>query len=82
MTIKDTLNLILETREVLIEDYQYIHKTTPSNLDLLNHAKVIIKENNIEELLCDVLLEEDIKDVNDLYKLLLLTSASASVLKE
>jgi hypothetical protein len=77
MTIKDTLNLILETREVLIEDYQYLYKKSPDNLELLNHAKQIVKDNNIEELLSDVLIDDTI----NVYKLLLL-SAATSNLKE
>jgi len=75
MTIKDTLNLILETREVLIEDYQYIHKKTPDNQELLNHAREIIKENNVEELLSGILIEDTIK----VYKLLLLSAATCNL---
>ena len=77
MTIKDTLNLILETREDLIEDYQYLYKKSPDNQELLNHAKQIVKDNNIEELLSDVLIDDTI----NVYKLLLL-SAATSNLKE
>jgi len=78
MTIKETLNLILETRDVLISDYTNIHGEDPTNEDLLLHVKKIIKEGNADELLESILLEEDIEDVADLYKLLLLTAASVS----
>lgn len=78
MTIKETLNLISETQSVLVEDYTYIHKKEPTNLDLINHVKTLVKTNNVEEILEDVLIEEDIEDVLDLYKLLLLTAASLS----
>ena len=82
MSIKETLNLILETRDVLVEDYKSIHHSEPSNEELLAHTKKIVKEGSADEILENVLLEEEIDNVQDLYKLLLLTAASVTGLHD
>jgi gliding motility-associated-like protein len=73
MNVGDILELIVETREFLIEDCEYVLDVKkPSNKDLLNHVKESFKEGNLDEMLEEVLLEYDLNDMDDDYKLLLL----------
>ena len=75
MNIKEILELISETRSVLIEDYKFIHDKTPSQKDLLTHIKTIISEDRVEDILGEVLLEDDLTDSEQTYKLLLVSAA-------
>jgi len=76
MNVGDILELIVETREFLIEDCEYVLDVKkPSNKDLLNHVKESFKEGNLDEMLEEVLLEYDLNEVDDDYKLLLLVAA-------
>lgn len=76
MNIHETLELITNTRELLIEDYNSCYKKSPSNKELLLHVKNIIKEGNIECFLEDIILDGEIEDVDNFYKKLLLVSAA------
>jgi len=76
MTIGETIELISETREFLIEDYEYVNdKKAPSSKELLRHVKDSFKEGNLDELLEKILVEYDFNNIDEDYKLLLLTSA-------
>jgi len=71
------LELITETREFLIEDYEFVHKKKdPSSKDLLKHVKDSFKEGDLDEMLEEILLEYDFNNIDEDFKLLLLTSAS------
>jgi hypothetical protein len=76
MTVGETLELIKETREFLIEDYEYIHKKKqPTSKELLIHVKESFKEGNLDELLEEILIEYDFNNIEEDYKILLLVSA-------
>lgn len=76
MTVGETLELIKEAREFLIEDYVYVHKKKdPSSKELLLHVKESFKEGDLDELLEEILLEYDFNNVDEDYKILLLVSA-------
>ena len=74
MNIKDTLELISETRSVVIANYKQEYKQNPSNKDLLSYIKTIFKEHRMDEIIDEVFLEETL-DCDDLYKLLLIVAA-------
>lgn len=77
MTIGETIELISKTREFLIDDYEYVSgKKNPSCKELLKHVKDSFKEGNLDELLEEILMEYDFNNVDEDYKLLLLTAAS------
>jgi hypothetical protein len=76
MTISETLELISETRDFLIEDYEFVYKKqNPSSKELLKHVKDSFKEGDLDELLEEILLEYDFNNVEEDYKILLLISA-------
>lgn len=75
MNIKEILELISETRSVLIEDYKFVHEKEPTHKELLTHIKTIIAEDRVDDILGEVLLEEDLLDTEEMYKLLLVTAA-------
>ena len=80
MTVGETLELIKETKEFLIEDYEYVHKKKePTNKDLLTHVRESFKEGNLDELLEEILIEHDFNNIDDDYKILLLVSACISL---
>ena len=76
MNINDTLEILTQTRKFLLEDYLYVYKKEPSHKDLLLHIKKSYKEGELDEILEEVLLEYDLDNVDDDYKILLLVSAS------
>jgi hypothetical protein len=76
MNIRETLELIAETRNVLIEDYKYIHQKEPTDKDLLQHIKVLFKEERAKEIIEEVLSEEEIESSEDVYRILLVAAAS------
>lgn len=76
MTVGETLELIKETKEFLIEDFEFIHKKkNPSSKELLTHVRESFKEGNLDELLEEILIEYNFNDIEEDYKLLLLVSA-------
>ena len=76
MNIRETLELIVETRNVLIEDYKYIHQKEPSDKELLQHIKVLFKEERVGDIIDEVLSEEDIESSEDVYRILLVAAAA------
>lgn len=58
MNVKETLELISETRSLLIEDYRYSHGKEPSNKELLQHIKTIFKEGRSEDIVGETFLSE------------------------
>ena len=76
MNINDTLEILSETRKFLLEDYVYVHKKEPTRKDLIKHIKNSYKEGELDEILEEVLLEYDLDNVDDDYKILLLVAAS------
>jgi len=79
MNINDTLEILTQTRKFLLEDYLYIHKKEPTHRDLLLHIKKSFKEGDLDEILEEVLLEYDLDNVDDDYKILLLVASSFSL---
>ena len=80
MNVGDTLELISETKRFLIDDYEYVtRKKSPNTKDLLNHVRDSYKEGDLDELLEEVLLEYDLDNVDEEYKVLLLVAACVSV---
>lgn len=76
MTVGDTLELITKTKEFLIEDYEFVSgKDSPSSKELLKHVKESLREGNLDELLEEILLEYDFNNVDEDFKILLLTAA-------
>jgi hypothetical protein len=76
MNVGETIELIAKTRDFLIEDYEFVHgKESPSSKELLKHVKESYKEGDLDELLEEILLEYDFNNIEDDYKILLLTSA-------
>jgi hypothetical protein len=76
MTVGETLELIKETKEFLIEDFEYIHKKKePTSKELLTHVKESFKEGDLDELLEEILIEYNFDNTDEDYKILLLVSA-------
>jgi hypothetical protein len=76
MNINDTLEILTETRKFLLEDYVYVHGKDPTRRDLLKHIKKSYNEGDLDEILEEVLLEYDLDNIDDDYKILLLVAAS------
>jgi len=79
MNINDTLEILTETRKFLLEDYVYVHKKDPDHKSLLKHIKKSYNEGDLDEILEEVLLEYDLDNIDDDYKILLLVAASYSL---
>lgn len=74
MNVKETLELISETRNILIEDYRYNHNKNPSSKDLLQHIKTIFKEERVDDIINEVLLDE--QELNESVTRILLVAAA------
>jgi len=76
MNVGDTIELITETREFLINDYEFVsNKENPTSKDLLKHVRESFKDGDLDEMLEEVLLEYDFSNADEDYKILLLVSA-------
>jgi hypothetical protein len=75
MSIKEILELITETHNILVEDFKYTHKKEPTSKDLLLHTKLVIKEDRLDEIMDEVLLDGEIEDPEETYKLLLVAAS-------
>lgn len=79
MTVGETLELIAQTREFLVEDFEEVrNQSNPTNKELLKHIKECYKEGDLDEMLEEVLLEYDFDNAEEDYKILLLVSAAIS----
>lgn len=58
MNVKETIELIAETRNLLIEDYKEVYGKLPSNKELLQHIKTIFKEGRSEDIVGEIFLSE------------------------
>ena len=75
MSISHTVEIIKETKNILIFDYKSEYKKEPSSKNLLLHIKSIIKDERVDEILEEVLVDEDVTNLELNYKILLLTAA-------
>jgi hypothetical protein len=75
MSISHTVEIIKETKNILIFDYKSEYKKEPTSKNLLLHVKSLIKDERIDEILEEVLVDEDVMNLEVDYKTLLLTAA-------
>lgn len=75
MSISSTVEIIKETKNILIFDYKSEHKKEPSSKELLLHLKSLIRDERVDEILEEVLVDEDVINLELNYKILLLTAA-------
>lgn len=75
MTIKELLELVDETKEVLVKDFKDINDKEPTNRELLTHVRKIYKDGTEENILGDIFLD-DVDCPEDFYKLLMIFAAS------
>jgi hypothetical protein len=75
MTIKELIELVDETKEVLIKDFKVANDREPSNKELLTHVRKIYKEGIEDNILGDIFLD-DVDCPDDFYKLLMIFAAN------
>lgn len=75
MTIKELIELVDETKEVLVKDFKVTNDREPSNKELLTHVRKIYKEGIEDSILGDVFLD-DVDCPEDFYKLLMIFAAN------
>jgi hypothetical protein len=75
MTIKELIELVDETKEVLVKDFKIANDKEPSNKELLTHVRKVYKDGNEDSILGDVFLD-DVDCPDDFYKLLMIFAAS------
>jgi hypothetical protein len=54
MTIKELLELVDETKEVLVKDFKDINDKEPNNKELLTHVRKIYKDGTEDNILGDI----------------------------
>jgi hypothetical protein len=74
MNVRETVELIGETRSLLIEDFKFTHGKNPTNKDLLQHIKAIFKEDRVDEIVGEVFLDEE--ELNENISRILLVAAA------
>lgn len=74
MNIKEILQLIEDTKEILTGDFVYNCDKKPTQKDLLKHINSLIKESRVNEIVQEVLLEEDM-DNDNWFRVLLVAAA-------
>lgn len=74
MTIKELLETIDDAKDLLIKDFEEIHKKIPKDKDLLNHVKTMYSDG-IEDSIIENLFLDDVNCPSDFYKLVLIFAA-------
>jgi len=75
MTIKELIELVDETKEVLVKDFKTVNDKEPNNKELLTHVRKIYKEGIEDNILGDIFLD-DVDCPDDFYKLLMIFAAN------
>jgi hypothetical protein len=73
MKIKELSELIDETRDVLVKDFNTTNHKEPTQKDLVNHIKKLFNDGEQDSVLGELFLDE-IDCPEDFYKLLLLSA--------